>query len=213
MRSGRAAVFGLFTAAYFMSYFYRSANAVIAPDLASEMALDAAQLGLMTSLFFAAFAAVQIPLGIGLDRWGPRWVTPGLMFVGVGGSLVFAVAPSFGVLALGRALIGMGMAGVLMGSMKIFSQWFPARRFATVSGLLVGIGSVGALVAATPLALLNAVRLAFGLFFGAALTALIAAAIMLWTRNAPPGRWTGGQRVRAAWRRSSPTAASGALCR
>ena len=195
MRSGRAAVFGLFTAAYFMSYFYRSANAVIAPDLASEMALDAAQLGLMTSLFFAAFAAVQIPLGIGLDRWGPRWVTPGLMFVGVGGSLVFAVAPSFGVLALGRALIGMGMAGVLMGSMKIFSQWFPARRFATVSGLLVGIGSSGALVAATPLALLNA---QFGwrsvFLFGAALTALIAAAIMLWTRNAPPGvAWTGGQ--------------------
>ena len=177
-----------------MSYFYRSANAVIAPDLAREMALDAAQLGLMTSLFFAAFAAVQIPLGIGLDRWGPRWVTPGLMLAGVAGSLVFAVAASFGVLALGRALIGMGMAGVLMGSLKIFSQWFPARRFATVSGLLVGIGSLGALFAATPMALLNAY---FGwrsvFVIGAALTALIAAAIMTWTRNTPPDvPWTGG---------------------
>ncbi|MCB0132228.1 MAG: hypothetical protein KDD78_15315, partial [Caldilineaceae bacterium] len=74
--SRRVSVFLLFTAAYFISYFYRSANAVIAGDLAREMALNAGQLGLMTSLFYAAFAAMQIPLGIGLDRWGSRWVTP-----------------------------------------------------------------------------------------------------------------------------------------
>jgi MFS family permease len=193
MKSGRMTVFTLFTAAYFMSYFYRSANAVIAPDLSREMALGAAQLGLMTSLFYAAFAVVQIPLGVGLDRWGPRWVTPGLMLVGAGGSLVFAAAMSFGSLALGRALIGMGMAGVLMGSLKVFSQWFPARRFATVSGMLVGIGSMGALFAATPMAVLNS---HFGwrsiFLVGAVLTAAIAAAIMVWTRNTPPGvAWTG----------------------
>ncbi len=63
-------VFVLFTAAYFLSYFFRSANAVIAPDLTRALALSAANLGLMTSLFFAAFALSQIPLGIGLDRWG-----------------------------------------------------------------------------------------------------------------------------------------------
>ena len=61
--SKQVQVFLLFTAAYFLSYFSRSANAVIAPDLSNEMRLDAAQLGLMTSLFFAAFASVQIPLG------------------------------------------------------------------------------------------------------------------------------------------------------
>ncbi len=78
MRSGRAAVFGLFTAAYFMSYFYRSANAVIAPDLASEMALDAAQLGLMTSLFFAAFAAsARSCSALGWTAGACAKVTPG----------------------------------------------------------------------------------------------------------------------------------------
>ena len=194
IRNGRIVVFALFTAAYFMSYFYRSANAVIAPDLSREMALGAAQLGLMTSLFYAAFAIVQIPLGAGLDRWGARWVTPGLMLVGSAGSLVFAGAMSFGGLASGRALIGAGMAGVLMGSLKIFSQWFPARRFATVSGLLVGVGSLGALFAATPMALLNN---QFGwrsvFWAGAILTAAVAIAIMLWTRNTPPGvAWSGG---------------------
>lgn len=187
-------IFVLFTAAYFMSYFFRSANAVIAPTLAKEMALTAADLGLMTSLFFATFAAVQTPVGVGLDRWGPRWVTPLLMLVGVVGALIFAVAPSFPVLALGRALIGMGMAGVLMGSLKIFSQWFSVERFATVSGLLVGIGALGSLTAATPLAWLAA-QIGWRNIFviGALLTAFFAIAIMLWARNTPPGVvWTGG---------------------
>ena len=193
--SRRVSVFLLFTAAYFISYFYRSANAVIAGDLAREMALNAGQLGLMTSLFYAAFAAMQIPLGIGLDRWGSRWVTPLLMFVGVVGSLLFAFAPGFGLLGAGRALIGVGMAGVLMGSFKIFSRWFPAHHYATVSGLLVGIGSLGALAAATPLAWLNA---AYGwrsvFVIGALITAAVATAIMLFSRNTPPDMpWEGRQ--------------------
>lgn len=180
-------VFILFTAAYFLSYFFRSANAVIAPDLSRDLSLNAAQLGLMTSLFFAAFALAQIPLGIGLDRWGPRWVTPSLMLAAVVGSVLFALASSFGVLAVGRALIGAGMAGVLMGSLKAFSRWFPPHRFATVSGLLVGIGSSGALIAATPLAWLNDTVGWRAVFWaGALITGLVSLAVMLWTRNGPP---------------------------
>ncbi|MCS6827531.1 MAG: MFS transporter [Caldilinea sp.] len=189
-------VFVIFTAAYFLSYFYRSANAVIAPDLARELALDASQLGLMTGLFFVAFAAVQLPLGVGLDRLGPRWVTSTLMLVGAVGSLLFASAHSFAALALGRALIGVGMAGVLMGALKAFSRWYSPLRYSVLSGLLVGIGSAGALVAATPLAWLNEVmgwRAVFGI--GAMLVAGVAAAIALGTRNAPPGVLWRGQTV------------------
>jgi predicted MFS family arabinose efflux permease len=189
----RLVVFILFTAAYFLSYFYRSANAVIASDLSAQMGLDAGQLGLMTSLFFGSFALIQIPLGIALDRWGPRWVTPILMITAVVGSLVFASAPSFVWLAIGRTLIGVGMAGVLMGSLTILSRWFPAERYATVSGLLVGIGASGSLAAATPLAWLNDAigwRAVFTL--GAGVTAVVIVAILLWTRNTPAGvEWTG----------------------
>ncbi len=186
--SRRLAIFLLFSAAYFLSYFYRSANAVIAPDLTAELGLDASRLGLMTSLFFAAFAAAQLPLGVGLDRWGARWVTPGLMWFGVAGSLRFGAAEAFGPLAAGRALIGAGMAGVLMGSLKIFSAWFSPRRFATVSGLLVGLGSLGALLAATPLAWVNrAVGWRAVFLGGGAITAAVAVAIMLVARNAPGG--------------------------
>ncbi len=92
--SRRTTVFSLFTAAYFFSYFYRSANAIIAGDLARELDLNAGQLGLLTSLFFAAFAAIQLPMGVWLDRWGSRWVTPSLMFIGALGSLLFALAPN-----------------------------------------------------------------------------------------------------------------------
>ncbi|MDX1521241.1 MAG: MFS transporter [Anaerolineae bacterium] len=187
-------IFWYFTAAYFLSYFYRSANAVIAPNLSQDLSLSAEQLGLMTSLFFGAFALIQIPLGVGLDKWGPRWVTSGLMIVGVVGSLVFAMAPSFLVLALGRALIGVGMAGILMGSLKIFSQWFSPRRFATISSLLVGIGSSGALIAATPLAWLNNTVGWRSVFLaGAVITAVVALVIAAFSRNTPPGVvWPGG---------------------
>jgi predicted MFS family arabinose efflux permease len=195
-------IFGLFTAAYFLSYFFRSANAVISSDLSRALALNAADLGLMTSLFYAAFALAQLPLGVGLDRFGPRWVTSGLMLVGAVGSLTFALAPSFGVLALGRALIGVGMAGVLMGSLKAFSQWFPPQRFATMSGLLVGIGSSGALIAATPLAWLNQEygwRTVF--VAGTIITSLIALMIMTWTRNTPPGvPWVGATQAQGGLR-------------
>jgi len=187
---GRAlAVFLLFAAAYFLSQFYRSANAVIARDLSSDLALSAGQLGLMTSLFYASFALVQLPLGAGLDRWGPRWVTPGLMLVGAGGAVVFGSAGTFSQLALGRALIGAGMAGCLMGSYKVFSQWFAPQRFATLSGLLVGMGAVGALSAGAPLAALAGTYGWRAVFYGFSVATLLSAlSIMLWSRNSPPGK-------------------------
>ena len=181
-------IFGVFAAAYFLSYFYRSANAIIAPDLSRELSLSASELGFMTSLFFAAYAAAQIPVGIILDRWGPRFVVPGMMLLSVAGSLVFATAQSLLMLSVGRALIGVGMASILMGSLKAFSLWFPPHRFATFSGLLMSIGACGALAAATPLAWLSESagwRAAFG--SGALLIALSAASIVLLTRNIPPG--------------------------
>ncbi len=191
-------IFLLFVGAYFLSYFFRTANAVIAPDLARDLKLEAAQLGLMTSLFFASFAAIQLPLGLGLDRWGPRWVTPGLMLIGALGSLLFALGESFALVAFGRALIGVGMGGILMGALRAFGEWFPPQRFATIAGLFVGIGSLGALAATTPLAWLND-TLGWRVIFlgGGVVTAVSALSLMLFTRNTPPG---------VPWRSSTGTA-------
>ena len=181
-------VFAFFALAHMLSYFFRTANAALAGDLSREMRLDAGQLGLMSSLYFLAFALAQIPLGVGLDWIGPRWVTPGLMFFAAVGSLLFANAHSFALLALGRTLIGLGTAGILMGALKAFSRWFPAERYATISTLMVGFGSMGGIAASIPLARLNAAFGWRGIFLGGALAlALVAAAIMIWVRNTPPG--------------------------
>ena len=182
----RFVVFFAFLLAYSLSYFLRSTNAVIADDLSADLGLSAAQLGFMTSLFFATFAAAQLPLGSALDRFGARVVTPLLMLSSVIGSLLFAFAQSFMVLALGRALIGLGTAGNLMGALKSFSGWFETRRFATISSLYLALGSSGALLATTPLAILSD---RFGwrnVFIGGAAASLLSAIVILvWGRDAP----------------------------
>jgi predicted MFS family arabinose efflux permease len=175
-----------FLAAYLLSYFFRSTNAVLAEHLQRDAGLGPEQLGFMTSLFFLVFAAAQLPLGAALDRWGPRWVPAGLMLVAATGSLLTATAGGFVELALGRALIGLGMAGVLMGALKAFAAWFPPRRFATVSGVFVGLGSLGALGATTPLAALADGIGWRGVFVVAGLvTAGVAALLMLVVRPGP----------------------------
>ncbi|MEJ2287354.1 MAG: MFS transporter, partial [Deinococcales bacterium] len=148
-------VFAVFAAAHFLSYFFRSANAVIADDLTAAMGLTPSQLGLMSSLFFGAFALAQLPFGSALDRFGARATTSALMLAGVVGAFVFAAAPTVAWLAVGRALLGLGTAGILMGGLKALSQIHPPRRFAAVSGVLTATGSSGALVATAPLAALN----------------------------------------------------------
>jgi sugar phosphate permease len=183
----RLTLFACFAFGYFLSNFFRAANAVIAQDLSREIQLSAADLGLMTSLFYAGFALVQLPLGSALDRFGPRLTIPALMLVSAAGALLFATAHSFAPLAAGRALIGVGMAGGLMGALKAFGAWFPPGRVATVTSLMVGLGASGGLAAATPLAWLNE-RVGWRAVFawGAAVVVLSAALIALGTRDGPP---------------------------
>lgn len=182
----RAAVFLVFALAHFLSNFVRSANAVIAGDLKADVGLDAGDLGFMTSTYFLAFAAAQLPLGSALDRWGARVTTPALMLAAVVGSLVFAVGPDFWTLAAGRALMGLGTAGILMGGLKALAGWFDVGHFAAASGAMVAIGTSGALLASTPLAWAAD---AFGwravFVFGAVALAASAGLILAFGRAAP----------------------------
>jgi MFS family permease len=184
----RLLIFLAFALAYYFSNFFRSANAVISVDLVREFSLTASQLGLMTSLFYVVFALVQLPLGGALDRWGPRWVTSGLMLFAAAGSLVFSAGSGFGGLALGRALIGAGMAGVLMGTYTSFSRWFSPARFATAASLVVAVGALGALTTGTPLAWFDQTfgwRAVF--LWGAAGVLVSASFMMVVVRRRPEG--------------------------
>jgi predicted MFS family arabinose efflux permease len=143
-------VFIAFAAGYLMSYLYRSVNAVISPELVRELALGPSALGLLTSAYFLAFAAVQLPAGVLLDRHGPRRVEPLVLVVGGMGALFFALAESLSGLVMARALIGAGVAVCLMAPLKGVAAWIPRDRQASVAGWIMTAGSVGALAATTP---------------------------------------------------------------
>ena len=143
-------VFAPFAAGYFLSFFYRNVNAVISRDLAREFDLTASDLGFLTSMYLLAFAAFQLPLGVLLDRYGPRRVVASLLCVAGLGALIFALARDFTLLALGRALIGLGVSAGLMGAIKAFTLWFPLSRLATLNGLYLAAGGIGGLSATAP---------------------------------------------------------------
>ncbi len=181
-------MFWLLTFAYFLSYFFRSTNAVIAPDLTHELQLSPGDLGLMTSLFYFAFACSQIPIGLALDHFGTRVVQPVLLGIAVLGSVLFSLAPGFWLLAVARMLLGIGMAGCLMAAFKSFSVWFPAKHQATVTGALMALGTFGALFAASPLAWLSSISGWRSVFvYGAGLTMLSGLLIVVFVRNSPAG--------------------------
>lgn len=140
-----------FAAGYFMSYLLRGTNAVIAPQLAREFGLTPADIGVLTSAYFAAFAAAQIPLGVLLDRYGPRRVNAALFVVAATGAFVFAHAGSVEMLAVGRALIGLGVCGGLMSGFKANTLYWPPERLVLMNGLLLAGGGVGAAFATLPL--------------------------------------------------------------
>ena len=112
-------VFCPFAAGYFLSFFFRNVNAVISRDLARDFALSSADLGFLTSTYLLAFAAFQLPLGVLLDRYGPRRVVAALMCVAATGALIFGLAQDFVTLSIGRALIGLGVSAGLMGAITM----------------------------------------------------------------------------------------------
>ncbi len=176
------------SAVFVLSQFYRTAVAVIAPDLAREFALSAERLGLVTGAFFFAIALMQLPIGVALDRYGPRRTVPLLLMLAVLGALIFAAAPSGGVLILGQTLIGAGCAGVFMGGLVTFSRWFPAERFASISAVAIATGGVGGMLSGTPFALVAETFGWRGAYVGlAAVTAALALLVFLVVRDAPQG--------------------------
>jgi sugar phosphate permease len=149
-------IFSLLSALYLLSQFYRVSNAVIASDLIKDLKLNAETLGILGGAFFYSFALLQIPMGPLLDRIGPRIVVSSSVLLGALGAFLFAVGGSFATVLMGRILIGVGMASVLVGSMKVFVLYFPPEKFATLVGTIVSVGSLGNIFAASPLAYLSA---------------------------------------------------------
>ena len=175
-------IFFSFALGYFISYALRSVNAALAPLLASDLQLSAGDLGWLSSAFFLSFTAMQIPLGICLDRFGARRTESFLLVIAACGALVISVGHSLWMVSLGRMLIGMGVAACLMAPYAYFRRTFAASRQAQLAMWMLIAGTSGALLATQP-ALLLAQWLGWRQFFvfAAVLLACAATSIFLWT--------------------------------
>jgi len=198
-RRAMALAYVAFASGYLLSYTFRTVNAVISPELTRQLGIDPASLGLLTSAYFLAFGAFQIPAGILLDRFGPRRVEPVLLAAAALGAFVFASSDSVGTLLVGRAIIGLGVCVCLMAPLKALAVWYPAERQASLSGWIMVAGGLGALASTTPLEVAmrfgswRAIFVALGL-----LTLAVALLVAALVPDVPPPAGRIGLRVQLA---------------
>jgi MFS family permease len=174
-----------FAAAYFISYLFRTINAVIAGTLVAEFDLNAAQLGVLTSIYFLTFAAVQLPVGVAIDRFGPSRIQAVLLTIAAVGALVFATASGIAGLLIGRGLIGLGVAAALIAGLKAIADEFPREQLPLLNGAFVAFGAGGAVSATAPLEWLLAHLDWRSVFVLLAATTMFVALLLLLTLRRP----------------------------
>ncbi len=174
----------VFAAAYFLSYAFRAINAVIAPALMADLQLSNADLGLLSSAYFVGFACLQLPLGVWLDKYGPRRTESALLAFAALGAAIFASSDTLAGLWLGRALIGIGVSACLMAPLKAYRVWYPPERQSQLASWMLVFGTCGALATTVPVAMLLPVIGWRGVFW-AMVAMIILAATLLFLRLKP----------------------------
>ncbi|MEQ1652012.1 MAG: MFS transporter, partial [Hyphomicrobium sp.] len=185
----RVPIFATLYALGFTNLFLRSSLGVLAPFLKTDMALTPEMLSTIASSFFFAYALMQLPTGMLLDRLGPRRTLGGMLLFTTVGAAIFAAATNAEMLILGRVLMGIGCAGTFTGAFYVLNMWLPPERLVTQIGAVNSFSALGTLCAATPLALLIMLmgwRQSYWAF--TAFVALLTVAMLVFMRDTAPGR-------------------------
>ncbi len=195
-----AALFGL-------GQFHRMSGAVLMLPIAEDIGVPVASLGIAAAALFFASALVQVPIGMALDRFGPRIVIPCITFLAVIGSFLLASANDLDEVITARILIGLGFSVTMMASYVLFAKWFPPAKFATIASWLMAFSSFGAIMASAPLAYTiehYGWRLPFTVVAGITLVAVLVGIYII--RDTPPEYTenadkpvTIGQSIRGYW--------------
>ncbi len=148
----RRVVFGIVLASFVLSFFHRTAPAAIADELTRAFSISGAVLGMLAATYFFVYTLLQIPVGVLADTLGPRRLLASGSLVAGTGSLTFALASTWEVAAVGRTLVGVGVSMAFIAILKVSAVWFPANRFATLNGVTMFAGNLGAVIAGAPLA-------------------------------------------------------------
>jgi MFS family permease len=138
---------------FFYAWVLRVAPSVMVEELMRDFAVGAAVLGNLSAAYFYGYAGMQIPVGLLLDRFGPRRLIGISTLVCAGGCVLFATSTTLGAVTTGRFLIGASAAFSLVGAMAVAGQWFPPHRFAIFSGLAMAMGMAGGVLGQAPLRL------------------------------------------------------------
>jgi predicted MFS family arabinose efflux permease len=205
-RSGRfmsqpLASLAALTLAYILSQFFRTSLAVIAPELSRDLDLTTQDLGFLSSVWFIAFAVMQIPVGIALDKYGIRKLVAPMVLLAAFGSVLLALAPNLETGIAAQVVIGFGCAPVYMGTLVLLTRWYDPARFASLASLVLALGSLGNLMGTAPLAWLSGL---LGWRMALIVVAIIvaAAAVLVWlcvqdTQDGSPAPASGEHPVRA----------------
>jgi len=182
----RRVVFALALASFVLSFFHRTAPAGIAGELTQAFTISGAVLGTLAATYFYVYTVLQVPVGVLADTLGPRKLLAGGSTIAAVGSLLFALAPTWELAAAGRTLVGVGVSVAFISILKVSAVWFPANRFATLAGVTMFCGNLGAVVAGAPLAWLVTRTSWRAVFVGlAVLSALLAIASWWRVRDRP----------------------------
>ncbi len=147
-------IWGLAALFYCFEFFIRISPGVLVQPMMREFGADAASLGNLSAFYFYAYAAMQIPVGLILDRFGPSRALSAAAAIYVAGNLLLGLAPSLAVADLGRLIGGLSGAMGFLGALALGALWLPPQRLGLVTGLTMAAGTVGAIVSQAPLALL-----------------------------------------------------------
>jgi len=177
----RRIVFGIALASFILSFFHRTAPAAIAGELTRAFSINGTVLGTLAATYFYVYTLLQIPVGVLADTLGPRRILSAGSLVAGAGSLAFALAPTWEIAAAGRTLVGIGVSVAFIAILKVSAVWFPANRFATLNGVTMLAGNLGAVIAGAPLAFLVTQASWRGVFVGLAGLS-IALGVATWAR-------------------------------
>ena len=184
-------VWALGAASFGYAFFQRVAPSVIVQDLMREFAVGAAILGNLSALYLYAYASLQIPIGVLIDRFGPRLLISLALLIAALGSAIFSFAQTIEIAYAGRLLIGVGCSVGFVGTLLLVSRWFPPHRYAMLSGLTMLVAMASGIGSQAPLALLvELIGWRQMLLLGAALGVVLALSIGLFVRNHPAGSYT-----------------------
>ncbi len=165
---------------YYFVTFHRMAPAVIANEIKLEFSTTSAQLGMLSSIYFFVYGFMQIPIGYLADRYNPGKVLGFFLMLAAAGSLLFGTAGSFGIAMLARGLTSLGLASTYVTSTKLFGKVFDRKGFILSTGILITVGNIGSMTAASPLAaIVDSLGWRWSFLIMSGITAVIAAATFI----------------------------------